>query len=407
MLKIVIMNQGLDGAIPFYRLYQPLKYCERKGLCKAVFHDPNTSQTDIIEELEDADIIVWQCPTSTKVWQWVCAVKNENEIENRNRKIVIEFDDSLADISPWNEKYRVFGTKEAYVQIGENEKSKFDRLNEMVDKGEKDIWQLPNGNWEYKLWENGQDGFDLKDNNERMQAAASIVKECDMFQCTTKDLASLWHKHSERTGKTAILPNLIDFDRWQLQKPNDTGKIRIAWQGGSSHYQDWKPVIPALIRLEEEYGDRIELVVAGQTWKGIQGKLKNVVKMGWHGDIRTYPLMMRNLKADIGIIPLEDNVFNRGKSALKWLEYSALGIPTIASDVTPYKEVIKYGKTGYLVKNTEDDWYEHIKFMIEDKQIGIDMAKRARARVKKKWSIDRSVEWIEAYETLGAYSKKE
>ena len=404
MLKVVIMNQGLAGAIPFYRLYQPLKYCERKGLLKAVFHDPNTSDKAVLDELDDADIIVWQCPTSLNVWNWLCAVKNENTHENRNRKVVIEFDDSLKDISPWNEKYRVFGTQESYITISNEEKPKYDRLNKMVSEGKKEVWQLPDGRWEYKLWQDGEDGFDLKDNNERMQAAMNIVKECDLFQCTTKELAKTWHQHSDRRGKTAILPNLIDFNRWLPQKKNDTDKIRIAWQGGSSHYKDWKEVLPALQRLQLEYGDRLEFVVAGQTWKGIHGKLKNVEEHGWHSDIRTYPLMTRNLKADIGIIPLEDNKFNRGKSALKWLEYSALGIPTIASDVTPYKEVIEYGKTGYLVKNTTDDWYEHIKFLIEDKELATKMAKKARARVKKKWSIDRSIEWLEAYETLNAYS---
>ena len=403
-MKVVIMNQGLNGAIPFYRLYQPLKYCERKGLLEAVFHDPNTSDKEIMDELDDADIIIWQCPTSINVWNWVCAVKNENKYENRNRKIVIEFDDSLKDISPYNEKYRVFGTQEAYVDIPDSDRKKFDRINKLVAKGDKDIWQLDNGNWQYKLWEDGEDGFDLKDNNERMQAAMTIVKECDMFQCTTTELAKIWCQHSDRRGKTAILPNLIDFDRWLPQKPNDTGKIRIAWQGGSSHYRDWKECLPALQKLQAEYGDKLQFVIAGQTWKGIHGKLKNIEEHGWHSDIRTYPLMMRELKADIGIIPLEDSKFNRGKSALKWLEYSALGIPTVSSNATPYKEVIDYGKTGYLVESTTEDWYKHIKILIEDKELANKIAKKARARVKKKWSIDRSIEWFEAYDSLDAYS---
>ena len=403
-MKVCVMNQGLEGAIPFYRLYQPLKYCERKGLLNVVFHDPNTSSKDIIDEIEDSDIIIWQCPTSLNVWKWLCAVKNENEKEHRNRKVIIEFDDSLVDISPWNEKYRVFGSKETFVDITEKEKENFDRLNDLVSKGNKEIWQIPGGNWQYKLWQDGEDGFHIEDNVHRMEAALAIVQGCDLFQCTTKELAKLWHKHSERTGKTAILPNLIDFNRWLPQKPNDTEQIRIVWQGGSSHYRDWQPVLPALKKLEKEYGDRIQLVVAGQTWKGIHGKLKNVEEHGWHGDIRTYPLMMRELKADIGIIPLEDTTFNRGKSSLKWLEYSALEIPTIASDVSPYKEVIDYGKTGYLVKNTTDDWYEHIKSLIDNPQIGREMALKAKNRVKKKWGIDRSVEWHEAYESLNAYS---
>jgi len=59
---------------------------------------------------------------------------------------------------------------------------------------------------------------------------------------------------------------------------------------------------------------------------------------------------------DIGLAPLRDNHFNRGKSNLRWLEYSALKIPTIASDVEPFKEM------QFIFKATsENDWRENMR----------------------------------------------
>jgi glycosyltransferase involved in cell wall biosynthesis len=405
-MKITVMSQGLTGAIPFYRLYQPLKYCEKKGLLQVVFHDVNTEEKDIITELEDTDIIVWQCATSINVLKWIHAIKIENKEEGRNRKSVMEFDDDLMHISPYNQKYQVFGTNEMYITIGEEEKAKYDKLNQLYKDGKKEIWKLPDGRYEYKLWEDKQDGFFLDQNRERVAAALRSVAYCDLFQCTTKELAKVWANESGRTGPIAILPNLIDFSRWLPQKTNDTGKIRIMWQGGSSHYADWQACLEACIKLQEKYGDRLTFVVAGQVWKGLHGKLKNVELHEWHSDILTYPLMMRELKADIGIIPLTNEKFNKGKSPLKWLEYSALKIPTVASNVTPYKEVIEYGKTGYLVENDTKSWFDHIESLINNPDKGKEMAERAHQRVRTKWSLERSVEWYEAYKTLGAYSKK-
>lgn len=55
-----------------------------------------------------------------------------------------------------------------------------------------------------------------------------------------------------------------------------------------------------------------------------------------------------------------DNQFNQCKSPLKYLQYSAVGLPSICSNVTPYKELIQSGVNGFLVDNTVEKWQEAI-----------------------------------------------
>ena len=69
---------------------------------------------------------------------------------------------------------------------------------------------------------------------------------------------------------------------------------------------------------------------------------------------------------DIGIIPLLDDRFNNSKSHLKFIEYSALRLATICSDVPSYRNVVRNGENGLLVDNTTDAWYMAIKKIVDD-----------------------------------------
>ena len=67
-----------------------------------------------------------------------------------------------------------------------------------------------------------------------------------------------------------------------------------------------------------------------------------------------HPYKQALLNSDIAILPLKDDLFNRCKSAIKWVEYSSLGIPSVAVNIPPYSPEIEYSKTGFLYNNPED-----------------------------------------------------
>ena len=110
--------------------------------------------------------------------------------------------------------------------------------------------------------------------------------------------------------------------------------------------------------------------------------------MPWHGDVATYPLVVRKLKLDIGLCPLKSDEFNHGKSPLKWMEYSAMKIPSVASPVV-YGNYIENNKTGLIAR---DDWFDQIESLIKSKEKRKRLANNAFQYVKKKFSQDKNVD---------------
>ena len=89
--------------------------------------------------------------------------------------------------------------------------------------------------------------------------------------------------------------------------------------------------------------------------------------------LNEYPTKLKSFGFDIGVAPLCDNIFNRCKSANRYLEYSMLSVPTVAVDIGgQFSEIIKDGQTGYLAK-TEQDWIDKLSLLIENKEKRIEL----------------------------------
>jgi glycosyltransferase involved in cell wall biosynthesis len=97
---------------------------------------------------------------------------------------------------------------------------------------------------------------------------------------------------------------------------------------------------------------------------------------------------MASYKFDIGLAPLEDNNFNRGKSNLRWLEYSALKIPTIASPLPDFKRVIT-GKNG-LLANDLDDWKMHLRALLDNEGLRRQMGREAYKSVRDQFNVTKT-----------------
>lgn len=106
---------------------------------------------------------------------------------------------------------------------------------------------------------------------------------------------------------------------------------------------------------------------------------------------------------DIGILPLMDHPWNQSKSGLKYLQYSALGIPSVASPLPCYTGVIESG-TGFIAEhNAPASWYDHLKVLIMDEGLRHSIGARARQLVYLKHNIKDQVRvWVDVYEKVRA-----
>jgi hypothetical protein len=225
-----------------------------------------------------------------------------------------------------------------------------------------------------------------------------VMRQC--LELSTAILATTTHLGYAygHIQKTFIAPNLVTTPD---EPPTIPTKPRYGWLAGNSHYDD----ATIIQHLPAQYPDKEFLFFSclpetlttyhrnpGSNHINIAPTLKNVGYLPTQ-PLEHYQLFVPQLALTAGLAPLQATFFNACKSNLKWLEYSCLGIPTLASNVTPYKESIQHGVTGYLIENTPEAWTETINNI--DPQVGIN----AYHEIKTKWSWSSPAKniWLEFF----------
>jgi glycosyltransferase involved in cell wall biosynthesis len=207
----------------------------------------------------------------------------------------------------------------------------------------------------------------------------------DGFICSTGYLAN---HYSRMFGKPAwVFDNYIDFDdrRWDVARI-DTGKTIIGYMGGDSHADDIKIIEPVIEHIIDSYDD-VDFQFLYFMPDYLKQKYRGNPRVRFipsDGTINNYTPMMAQF--DIGLIPLEDNDFNKAKSDLKYLEYSRLGIASVVSKVGVYK-CVENNINGLVVRNKTDDWLGAVCKLIENTDLRKGLSENAFDYVKYKRNI--------------------
>jgi glycosyltransferase involved in cell wall biosynthesis len=190
-----------------------------------------------------------------------------------------------------------------------------------------------------------------------------------------------------------VVRNSIDFDLWEKtdiedinRYPKDDGIIRIGYTGCGNHNGDLELIRRPLRKIVEKY-PQVEFMCY-QEFEALKGLPRAKYTNKWI-TIDEYPDEIRRWNLDIGIAPLRDNDFNRSKSNLRWLEYSAMKIPTIASNVYPFSTSISNSNNGLVVKNSDLDWYEALENLVLNKERRLKIGEKAYQRVKRKYDMNK------------------
>ncbi len=158
-------------------------------------------------------------------------------------------------------------------------------------------------------------------------------------------------------------------------------------------------VAPMLRSVLEKYPDVTLCLVnsALKTSCELLGKpypfegLKNVHYADRSVAINRYASFAASFGFDIGIAPLIDCNFNRSKSNLRWLEYSALKIPTVATGISHFNQSIDSGETGFLIHgNNMNLWQNTLEMLINEPTIREHVGRNAYKRVKKDFNVQRN-----------------
>ena len=178
----------------------------------------------------------------------------------------------------------------------------------------------------------------------------------------------------------AIIPTTIDTFEYQRIPVKSGTSVVIGWSGSLTTIKHFELAIPFLRKLKTKYGDRISIKVIGDG--NYVNEELGILGIAWNKADEVKELST----FDIGIMPLEDDEWSRGKCGLKGLQYMALGIPALMSPVGVNTDIIQHGLNGYLPEN-EDQWIEYISQLIESEELRSRVGKAARETVIERYSV--------------------
>jgi len=179
-----------------------------------------------------------------------------------------------------------------------------------------------------------------------------------------------------------VIPTTIDTN-FHIPKPELRNKnyVTIGWSGSISTIKHFETLMPVLLQISKQFGEKVRFKIIGQT--NYKNPQLNVESVNWSeksevDELNTF---------DIGIMPLPDDDWAKGKCGLKGLSYMACGVATIMSNVGVNANIIENGTNGFLVNN-ETDWLNYLTLLITDAELRQKIGNQGRKTVIEKYSVE-------------------
>jgi glycosyltransferase involved in cell wall biosynthesis len=177
-----------------------------------------------------------------------------------------------------------------------------------------------------------------------------------------------------------IIPSTVDTAWYKPLPQNTKSKFVIGWSGSITTIKHFEVVVPALKRIKAQYGNRVEFRVVGD------GNYRNtdldITGVAWTPQVELEQLS----QFDVGLMPLPDDEWTKGKCGLKGLLYMSMEVPPLMSPVGVNTEIVTAGVNGFL-PDTEDEWVKAIQFLIEHPEKAKEMGKQASKTVLERYSV--------------------
>jgi glycosyltransferase involved in cell wall biosynthesis len=179
--------------------------------------------------------------------------------------------------------------------------------------------------------------------------------------------------------RTEIVPTVLDTT---VYVPGGVGQrpLTIGWIGSPSTWTFVQPLIPLLQRLADEMGLVIRVVGAGAGRANPAGSRFQFLEWSEESEIASIQGM------DIGVMPLPDEPWARGKCGYKLIQYMACGVPVVASPVGVNSDIVDEGVNGFLAR-TESEWEAAIRRLAASPELRATLGARGREKVVNAYSL--------------------
>jgi glycosyltransferase involved in cell wall biosynthesis len=213
----------------------------------------------------------------------------------------------------------------------------------------------------------------------RLRRFAAVAGACDGLVAGNAFLQEHAARFADLT-RIHVVPTCVEPELYPLaQHVRTSAGVQLVWVGSASTLRGLEVIRPLLEKLGQTYaGLRLKLVC--DRFLSL-GHLR-VLSCPWSEETEAAHLAT----GDIGISWVPDDLWSRGKCALKVLQYMAAGLPVVANPVGVQAQIVRHGQTGFLAR-TDEEWVEAVGRLRSDPALRQRMGREGRRRVESEFSV--------------------
>ncbi len=179
----------------------------------------------------------------------------------------------------------------------------------------------------------------------------------------------------------AVIPTSVDLSRYSAKKHyRQEGPIIVGWLGSSSTLKYLKTLMPTFENLCERYPYFQLKIVCDQFLDGFNVP---IIEKRWSSDEEEADLK----SFDIGVMPLADDLWSKGKCGLKILQYYSVGVPVVCTPVGINREIVEDGVNGFWAQN-KAQWENRLLDLIQNKDLRKKMGLKGRKKVERSYCLE-------------------
>jgi glycosyltransferase involved in cell wall biosynthesis len=211
----------------------------------------------------------------------------------------------------------------------------------------------------------------------RMQRFIKTVSKCDHIFAGNQYLAD---EASKNNSNVTVVPTSVEVTKYDLTSPKNDDAFELVWIGSKSTQKYITEIIPAIEHAAQSVPNLTLKIIADFELSSPVLKIKNIA---WSEIDEAMELS----KSHVGLAPLTNDSWTKGKCALRVLQYMATGLPIISSPVGVNAYVVHNGVNGYLATDNKA-WSEFIIKMYQEKEHLKQMGSEGKKRVFQEFAID-------------------
>lgn len=203
----------------------------------------------------------------------------------------------------------------------------------------------------------------------------AVMRNAALVVCGNNYLAE--RAVSSGARQVEVVPTVIDLTRYSVRPSACTDKLIVGWIGSAATVKYLDIAMPALRALSEEYPVQLRVIGAEFSAPGI-----DVDCRPWSESDEVCQIQ----EFDIGIMPLADSPWERGKCGYKLIQYMACGVPVIASTVGVNELIVEDGASGYLAGD-QKAWLDALKRLASEPEKRKVFGARGRQLVEERYCL--------------------